>query len=250
MKRFKFLFVIGTMAVIMNITGCAISPTVALGIERLQQNNVMINDIIESNGDPQLEEEMSGQKAEIIFNEWGYTYSIAGNSGSSIKVIDSNDILNRKSGCEGEVNERTEIILQWSDAQKSLEEDKLCWLNNEFLKSFADNISFIISDSDVAIAKYSTQTSKVEVYVFTISEDDSGYFEFGRNYTSKLYNIHQIGEEKMWQCFSYSGYDSTEYTSAVFANKNIVCEIKFENCDEQFICNTLAVYYSGNEQIS
>ena len=140
------------------------------------------------------------------------------------------------------VEERAEIILQWGDAQKSLEEDKLCWLNNEFLKSFADDISFIISDSNVVIAKYSTQTSKVEVYVFTVSEDDRECFEFGRNYTSELYNIHQIGEEKIWQCFSYNGYDGTEYTSAVFANKNIVCEIKFENCDEQFICNTLAGY--------
>lgn len=241
MKRFKFLFVIGTIAVIMNITGCAISTTASLGTKSLQQDNVVINDIIESIDDSQLEE-IVGQEAEIIFNEWGYTYSIAGKSDSSIKVIDSNDILNRGSGYEGEVEERAEIILQWSDAQKSLEEDKLCWLNNEFLKSFADDISFIISDSDVAIAKYSMQTSKVEVYVFTVSEDDCEYFEFGRNYTSELFNIHQIGEEKIWQCFSYNGYDGTEYTSAVFANKNIVCEIKFENCDEQFVCNTLAVY--------
>lgn len=241
MKGFKFLFVIGTIAVIMSITGCAISTTASLGTKSLQQDNAVINDIIGSIDDSQLEE-IVGQKADIIFNEWGYTYGIAGNSNISIKVIDSNDILNRESGYEGKVEEKAEIILQWGDAQKSLEEDKLCWLNNEFLKSFADDISFIISDSNVVIAKYSTQTSKVEVYVFTVSEDDRECFEFGRNYTSELYNIHQIGEEKIWQCFSYNGYDGTEYTSAVFANKNIVCEIKFENCDEQFICNTLAVY--------
>lgn len=243
MGRFKFLFVIGIITIIMNITGGAtISTTASLEIERLQQDNIVLNDIVETKGDSQLEEEISGQKAEIIFNEWGYTYSIAENSNSSIKEVDNNNILNEESGYEGETEEKVEIILQWSDAQKSLEEEKLCWLNNEFLKSFADDISFIVSDSDVVIAKYSTQTSKVEVYVFTVSEDDSEYFEFGRNYTSELYNIHQIGEEKMWQCFSYNGYDGTQYTSAVFANKNIVCEIKFENCDKQFICNTLAVY--------
>ena len=241
MKGFKFLFVIGTIAVIMSITGCAISTTASLGTKSLQQDNAVINDIIGSIDDSQLEK-IVGQEEDIIFNEWGYTYGIAGNSNISIKVIDSNDILNRESRYEGKVEERAEIILQWGDAQKSLEEDKLCWLNNEFLKSFADDISFIISDSNVVIAKYSTQTSKVEVYVFTVLEDDSECFEFGRNYTSELYNIHQIGEEKIWQCFSYNGYDGTEYTSAVLANKNIVCEIKFENCDEQFICNTLAVY--------
>ena len=241
MKRCKFLIVMVTIAVI-NITGCAISTTASMATKSLKYNNIVTNDTIENKVDSQFEEKISGQKPEIILNEWGYTYSIAGNSDSSIKVLANNDILNKKSGYEGKVEERTEIILQWDDAQKSLEEDKLCWLNNEFLKSFADDISFIISDSDVAIAKYSTQTSKVEVYVFTVSEGDGEFFEFGRNYTSELYNIHQIGEEKIWQCFSYNGYDGTEYTSAVFANKIIVCEIKFENCDEQFICDTLAVY--------
>lgn len=242
MKRFKFLFDIGAIAVTMNITGCAISTTASLETKSLQQDNIVINDIVDSKDDSQPKEEITEKKAEIIFNEWGYTYSNVRNSESSIKVIDSNNTLNRESGDEGEVEERVEIVLQWSDAQNSLEENKLCWLNNEFLKSYADDISFIISDSDVVIAKYSMQTSKVEVYVFIVSEEDSEYFEFGGNYTSKLYNIHQIGEENIWQCFSYNGYDGSEYTSAVFANKNIVCEIKFENCDEQFICNTLAVY--------
>lgn len=242
MKRSKFLFVVGTIAAIMNITGCGALTMASFGTKSLQQDNDVLNDTIEKEEDFQSEEEIAGQKAAIMFNERGYTYSIAGDSNSNIKVTDKNNNLDKESGCEGEGEERKEIILQWSDAQKSLEEDKLCWLNNEFLKSYADNISFIISDSDVVIAKYSTLTSKVEVDVFIVSKDNSEYFEFGRNYTSELYNIHQIGEENIWQCFSYNGYDGTEYTSAVLANENIVCEIIFENCDEQFICSTLAVY--------
>jgi hypothetical protein len=143
---------------------------------------------------------------------------------------------------EGTAEENTEIILLWNDAQNSVEANKLCWLNNEYLKSYAENISFIISDSDIVKAKYSTQNSVVEVYVLTVAEDEDKNFEFVSNYPSELYNIHKIGGETIWQCFSYKDYDGTEYTSAVFANENIVCEIKSENCDEQFICNTLAVY--------
>ena len=148
MKRFKFLFVVGTIAVIMNNTGCGILTTASIGTNSSQQDGTVINVIIENKDDFKPEEEIAEQKSEIIFNERGYTYSIAGNSGGSIKVTDSNNILKGESGYEGEVEERGEIILQWSDAQKSLEEDKLCWLNNEFLKTYADDISFVISDDE------------------------------------------------------------------------------------------------------
>lgn len=242
MKRHKFLFVVGTIVIIMNITGCGILTTASLGTRGSQQENTVINDTAESKDDFKSEEEIAGQKPEIIFNERGYTYSIVENSISNVKVADGNNILNRESGYEGKVEERVEIELQWNDAQNFLEEDKLCWLNNEFLKSYTDDISFVVSDDDIIIAKYLGSTFKAKVYVFIVSENDGGCFEFGRNYTSELYNVHQIGEENTWQCFSYNGYDGTEYTSAVLANKNIVCEITFENCDEQFICSTLAVY--------
>ena len=33
-----------------------------------------------------------------------------------------------------------------------------------------------------------------------------------------------------------------EYTSAVLPDNNMVCEVVFEKCDEQFIYNTLANY--------
>jgi beta-lactamase regulating signal transducer with metallopeptidase domain len=191
--------------------------------------------------DAEAETDIEDEQAEIILNEWGYTYSIPENSGGTIKENGDN-VPDSKSGDEGTAEESSEMILQWNDVQNSLEENKLCWLNNEYLKSYAENISFITSDSDIVTAKYSTQNSAVDVYVFTVAQDDDEYFEFISNYPSELYNVRQIGEEKIWQCFSYKGYDGTEYTSAVFADENIVCEIKFENCDEQFICNTLAVY--------
>jgi hypothetical protein len=222
--------------------GCATSSATSLALETqsVQQANIGKDDILESKDDS-LPEETADQQAEIVLNEWGYTYSTPGNSGGSIQETGDN-VPDSKSGDEGTAEESSELILQWDDAQTFLEENKLCWLNNEYLKSYAENISFITSDSDIVTAKYATQNSAVDVYVFTVAKDDDEHFEFVSNYPSEIYNIHQIGEEKIWQCFSYKGYDGTEYTSAVFAKENIVCEIKFENCDEQFICDTLAVY--------
>ncbi len=247
MKKFKFLFAVGTIAFIMNNTGCGVLATASAETKSLQQDNAVLNnmnDMIENEADLKPEGEITGQTADIIFNERGYTYSniISGISNSSIEENGSYNIFKEESGYEGELKEETEIVLQWSDAQKYLEEDKLCWLNNEFLKACADDISFVTSNSDMVMANYSTPTSKIKVLVFIVLNNDEKNFEFGRRYTSELYNIHQVGEEKIWQCFSYNGYDGIEYTSAVLANKNILCEIVFENCDEQFICDTLAVY--------
>ena len=56
MKRFKFLFDIGAIAVIMNITGCAISTTASLETKSLQQDNIVINDIVDSKDDSQPKE--------------------------------------------------------------------------------------------------------------------------------------------------------------------------------------------------
>lgn len=243
MKRCKYLhMVIVAITAIMAITGCASSTTTSSDMEtnNVQQDNIEINDIVETK-DNSLIKEIAEPKAEIVLNEYGYTYSIHTNSNSSIKE-NSDVVLNGKSGVEGTAEESSETILQWDDAQNTLEENRLCWLNNEYLKSNAENISYNVSDNDIVTAKYSMPNSAVEVYVFTVAENDDGNFEFVSNYPTELYDIHQIGEDTTWQCFSYKGYDGTEYTGAVSANENIVCEIKFENCDEQFICDTLAVY--------
>jgi len=244
MKKNKSLYaVLGIITLIMVITGCSVSsiPLVQKS-KNVQLNNVAINNILKNKSNSQLETKIAKPKAEITFNEWGYTYSIIENTDSSTEVSNSGNILNSESINEGKDEERPEIILQWSDAQKTLDKDKLHWLNNEYLNSYAEDIFFNISDSDIAIATYLMQTAKVKVYVFTVSKDDAEHFEFSRYYTSELYNIHQIKEEYTWQCFSYNSYDGTEYTSAVLTDKNMVYEITFENCDEQFICNTLAAY--------
>ena len=241
----KHLYIaLGAVTTIMVIVGCAVSSTTSLAQKNknIPQDMAGMNDNLESEDSSRFEEEITEQKAEIIFNEWGYTYSKTGNGDSSIKECDSGDIVNSELGYEGEAEDKPEVILQWSDAQESLDDDKLCWLNNEYLCSYADDISFIISDSDIVTAKYVMQTSKANVRLFTVAEDDSEYFEFSCNYTSEIYNIHQIQGKDTWQCFSYHGYNGIEYTSAVLANKNTICEITFENCDEQFICNTLAAY--------
>lgn len=146
-------------------------------------------------------------------------------------------------GNKGEEKEISEMILSWNEAQDYFGYDILRWLSNEYLSSCTKDISFIVSDDDIAIAEYSMQTSKVKIYVFTVHEQGGGKcFEFGRNYSSELYDIRQIEVNSVWQCFSYKGYDGMEYTSAVMPDNNMVCEVVFEKCDEQFIYNTLANY--------
>ena len=236
MKRFKFPYVIlGLIAVLLGIVVMRAAAPVSQADQFAPQHITVLK------GDSQPEAETNVQDAEISLNEWGYTYNSVANSDSKIETIDTDNLLSGEAN-HGEDGESLEAVLSWSDAREILKDDILCWLNNDYLNSCMDDVSFIVSGSDIAIAKYITPTSKAEVYVFTVSEENDESFEFGRNYTSELYNIRQINEGHKWQCFSYSGYDGAEYTSAVLADKNMVCEIKFEKCDEQFICNTLAAY--------
>lgn len=181
-------------------------------------------------------------EAGLTINEWGYTYSAGKGNGSIIEKEISNNVQNKESMNKGEEKEISEMILSWNEAQDYFGYDRLCWLNNEYLSSCAEDISFIVSDDDIAIVEYSMQTSKVKIYVFTVHEQGNKCFEFGRNYSSELYDIRQIEVNSIWQCFSYKGCDGTEYTSAVLPDNNMVCEIVFEKCDEQLIYNALASY--------
>lgn len=181
-------------------------------------------------------------EAGLTINEWGYTYSAGKGNGNIIEKEDRNIVPNKESGNKGEEKEISEIILSWNEAQDYFGYDTLCWLNNDYLSSCAEDISFIVSDDAIAIAEYSIQTSKVKIYVFTVHEQGDKCFEFGRNYSSELYDIRRIEVNSIWQCFSYKGYDGMEYTSAVLPDNNIVCEVVFEKCDEQFIYNALASY--------
>ena len=189
-----------------------------------------------------LEETDNIRGAGLTINEWGYTYSAGKDNGSIIEKEVSNNVLNNELGNKGEEKEISEMILSWNEAQDYFGYDILRWLSNEYLSSCTKDISFIVSDDDIAIAEYSMQTSKVKIYVFTVHEQGGKCFEFGRNYSSELYDIRQIEVNSVWQCFSYKGYDGMEYTSAVMPDNNMVCEVVFEKCDEQFIYNTLANY--------
>ena len=160
--------------------------------------------------------------AGLTINEWGYTYSAGKGNGSIIAKEVGNNVLNKESGNKGEEKEISEMILSWKEAQDYFGYDTLCWLNNDYLSSCAEDISFIVSDDDIAIAEYSIQTSKVKIYVFTVHEQGDRCFEFGRNYSSELCDIRQIEVNSIWQCFSYKGYDGMEYTSAVLPDNNIV----------------------------
>lgn len=182
------------------------------------------------------------REAGLAINKWGYTYSAGGNNNSVIETKTGSDVLNDESGSPGEEKEISEKILSWDEAQEHFGYDTLCWLNNEYLFSCAEDISFIVPGDDMVIAEYSTQTYKVKIYAFTVCGENDKCFEFGRNYSSELYDIHQVEEDYTWQCFSYRGYDGTEYTSAVLPFGNIVCEIVFEECEEQIISNTLSSY--------
>lgn len=181
-------------------------------------------------------------EAELAVNQWGYTYSVGGNDNSIIETKTDSETLNSEPGNPGGEKEISEKILSWDEAQEHFGYDILRWLNNGYLFSCAGDVSFIASDDDMAIAEYSIQTSKVKIYAFAVCGENDKCFEFGRNYSSELYNVYQVEEDYTWQCFSYKGYDGTEYTSAVFPCGNIVCEIVFEECDKQFIYNALVSY--------
>lgn len=67
---------------------------------------------------------------------------------TSINEI-SNNVLNKESGNKGEDKEISEMILSWNEAQDYFGYDTLCWLNNEYLSSCAEDISFIVSNDDI-----------------------------------------------------------------------------------------------------
>lgn len=117
-----------------------------------------------------LEETDNIRGAGLTINEWGYTYSAGKDNGSIIEKEVSNNVLNNELGNKGEEKEISEMILSWNEAQDYFGYDILRWLSNEYLSSCTKDISFIVSDDDIAIAEYSMQTSKVKIYVFTVHE--------------------------------------------------------------------------------
>ena len=104
-----------------------------------------------------------------------------------------------------------------------------------------------ISDESTLISEYKTDAFRVKIYVFTVAEKGADRFEFGKSYSSEIYNIFQIKSDFVWQCFSYKDFDEVEYTSAVVADEDLVCEIQFENCDEQLLNRVINSYEREHE---
>lgn len=197
-------------------------------------------DVLESN--VSADEETDFKNTEISFNEWGYTYKTVPNNGvGSIKTVSDVELVEKEAG--EEITEVTdELVLSWEEVQEYIDSNQSYWLDNEYLEADAESVSFIVSDSDLVIGKYLLQTSEVKIEVFTVAQDGDDTFEFGRTYPSEIYNLHEVDESHTWNVFSYEGYDGTEYTGAVLAIDNVVCEITFKNCDEEMISHTLVAY--------
>lgn len=201
------------------------------------------NEILETENNSKYTIKVKEENLQIIFNEQGYVYKGGSNNGSS-RVTEKEIILENESGNSnvGEDNGISEIELSYDEAQRFFPADRWYWLNNSYLYSLAENISFVTSAEDIVTGKYSVGESEVRICVSVIDPSGNGNFEFGRKFSSKLYNIHQVHEDYLWECFSYKTYYDEEWTSAVYANYEFVCEISFHNCDEELIKNTLASY--------
>lgn len=237
MKK-KFIYVCALLGMCsLVLAGCSNGDTAQ------SKGTVLTNvekEVLESNAS--ADEEIDFKSAEISFNEWGYTYKTVPNNGvGSIKTVSNVELIEKEAG--EEITEVTnELVLSWEEVQEYIESNQAYWLNNEYLEADAESVSFIVSDSTLVIGKYLLQTSEVKIEVFTVAQDGDATFEFGKAYPSEIYNLHEVDESYIWNVFSYEGYDGAEYTGAVLAIDNMVCEITFKNCDEEMISYTLAAY--------
>lgn len=241
MKRFKILLIlIGVLAVLSGFQICSVAREDQE--DQIKQKDSVVMAVSENDKNIPNVTETDVQVGNIVFHERGYTYAATNNTYSRTEIQNQGNVIDSEAGIEGEDTETSEIILSWDEAQTVLENDILCWLDNEYLNSCAENISFIISDRDTITAKYMMPTSEVKIQVFLVVQEDDAYFSFRKDYPSELYNLHPIEQDYRWNCFSYTGYEGTDYTGAILVDHNIVCEVTFKNCDEQFVNDTLAAY--------
>lgn len=214
-------------------------PIIVVGAVFVLAGDIMLSILPKIQADQRIRWE-----TELVLNENGYQYRTVPNGGSRSRINDNQNTQNQGTDNKGKDVEVKEGILSWEDAQDYLEENELKWLCNEYLYIEAEDVVMNVSDKDSLIANYLMQDSKVKIYLFAVEQEGDENFLFGRSFPSALYNIRQIhiGEGYAGQCFSYKGYDGLEYTTAVLVDGHLVCEIKFDNCDETFICKALADY--------
>ena len=189
------------------------------------------------------------QNSAIVLDQFGYKYSSQVNGIGTVETIDCDaaTMQAKRTGIKGEESDRSETILPFDAVQGYIEDKKLYWLNNDYLNSCVEDVFVNISDESTLIAEYKTDAFRVKIYVFTVAEKGADRFEFGKSYSSEIYNIFQIKSDFVWQCFSYKDFDEAEYTSAVVADEDLVCEIQFENCDEQLLNRVINSYEREHE---
>ncbi|MCI8966574.1 MAG: hypothetical protein HFH75_03170 [Lachnospiraceae bacterium] len=189
------------------------------------------------------------QDSAIVLDQFGYKYSSQVNGIGTVETIDCDvaTMQEKRTGIKGEESDRSETILPFDAVQGYIEEKKLYWLNNDYLNSCVEDVFVNISDESTLISEYKTDAFRVKIYVFTVAEKGADRFEFGKSYSSEIYNIFQIKSDFVWQCFSYKDFDEAEYTSAVVADEDLVCEIQFENCDEQLLNRVINSYEREHE---
>lgn len=189
------------------------------------------------------------QNSAIVLDQFGYKYSSQVNGIGTVETIDCDvaTMQEKRTGIKGEESDRSETILPFDAVQGYIEDKKLYWLNNDFLNSCVEDVFVNISDESTLISEYKTDAFRVKIYVFTVAEKGADRFEFGKSYSSEIYNIFQIKSDFVWQCFSYKDFDEAEYTSAVVADEDLVCEIQFENCDEQLLNRVINSYEREHE---
>ena len=205
------------------------------GIEELGNNNIDTKAMI--------------QNSAIVLDQFGYKYSSQVSGIGTVETIDCDvaTMQEKRTGIKGEESDRSETILPFDAVQGYIEEKKLYWLNNDYLNSCVEDVFVNISDESTLISEYKTDAFRVKIYVFTVAEKGADRFEFGKSYSSEIYNIFQIKSDFVWQCFSYKDFDEVEYTSAVVADEDLVCEIQFENCDEQLLNRVINSYEREHE---
>ena len=189
------------------------------------------------------------QNSAIVLDQFGYKYSSQVNGIGTVETIDCDaaTMQEKRTGIKGEESDRSETILPFDAVQGYIEDKKLYWLNNDYLNSCVEDVFVNISDESTLIAEYKTDAFRVKIYVFTVAEKGADRFEFGKSYSSEIYNIFQIKSDFVWHCFSYKDFDEAEYTSAVVADEDLVCEIQFENCDEQLLNRVINSYEREHE---
>ncbi|MGN1315286.1 MAG: hypothetical protein ACI4VG_09820 [Lachnospiraceae bacterium] len=243
MKKIFLLYAIIVVTSILLGCGNSLDMAASLKTRPLKIEKSVENEILETENKSKSTIKVKEEKLQIILNEQGYVYKGGSNNGSS-RAMEKEAILEDESGNSnpGEDNRISEIELSYDEAQRFFPADRWYWLDNSYLYSLAENISFVTSAEDIVTGKYSVGESEVRICVFMIDASENGNFEFGARFPSNLYNIHQVDADYLWECFSYKTYNDEEWTSAVYANYEFVCEISFHNCDEELIKNTLASY--------